>query len=197
MQIKEFRHLKTFGKNDTYVLMVPNGDVEAEQDFSDSLQGIPEITSILSYVDTVGAEIPKEYLDSNTLSQLGRFLGRGTLLSMTSVFFVLPGLLYMLDGIKEFYDGISELKDGTAEMRLKTDGMDGQITETIDGMLESITGGSGEVVSFISLKNTNVKLVQFVIQTEKIEIAEVESDTNAVKEKLTFWQKILRLFGLY
>lgn len=61
---------KTFGKNDTYVLMVPNGDVKAEQDLSDALQEIPEISSILSYVDTVGAEIPKEYLDSDTLSQL-------------------------------------------------------------------------------------------------------------------------------
>ncbi|MDD6262718.1 MAG: MMPL family transporter [Clostridiales bacterium] len=60
----------TFGKNDTYVLMVPNGDVKAEQSLSDALHEIPEITSILSYVDTVGAEIPKEYLDAGTLAQL-------------------------------------------------------------------------------------------------------------------------------
>ena len=33
------------------------------------------------------------------LSQLGLYLGRGTLLSMTSVFFVLPGLLYLFDGL--------------------------------------------------------------------------------------------------
>lgn len=61
---------ETFGKNDTYVLMVPNGDVKAEQSLSDALHNIPEITNILSYVDTVGAEIPKEYLDADTLSQL-------------------------------------------------------------------------------------------------------------------------------
>lgn len=61
---------KTFEKNGTYVLMVPNGDAKAEQDLSDALHDIPEITSILSYVDTVGAEIPKEYLDADTLSQL-------------------------------------------------------------------------------------------------------------------------------
>ncbi len=59
-----------FGKNDTYVLMVPNGDVQAEQSLSDALHDIPQIKSILSYVDTVGAEIPKEYLDEETLSQL-------------------------------------------------------------------------------------------------------------------------------
>lgn len=59
-----------FGKNDTYVLLLPNGDVEAEQGLSDALHEIPEIKSILSYVDTVGAEIPKEYLDEDTLAQL-------------------------------------------------------------------------------------------------------------------------------
>ncbi|MGM9596214.1 MAG: RND family transporter [Eubacteriales bacterium] len=61
---------ETFGKNDTYVLMIPNGDTEAEQALSGALHEIPEISSILSYVDTVGAEIPKEYLDKDTLSQL-------------------------------------------------------------------------------------------------------------------------------
>jgi putative membrane protein len=95
------------------------------------------------------------------------------------------------------YDGTTELKDGTAEMRTETDGLDDEISDKIDEMIESITGGNGEVVSFVSEKNTNVKAVQFVIQTEEIEIAEAEADTGAVKEELTFWQKILRLFGLY
>ena len=35
------------------------------------------------------------------LSQLGFFLGRGALLSMTIVFFALPGMLYLLDGLIE------------------------------------------------------------------------------------------------
>lgn len=59
-----------FGKSDTYVLLVPNGDVDAEKKLSDALHDIPEVKSILSYVDTVGAEIPKEYLDEDTLAQL-------------------------------------------------------------------------------------------------------------------------------
>lgn len=59
-----------FGKSNTYIVLVPNGDAEAEQNLSDALHDIPEITSIISYVDTVGAEIPKEYLDEDTLSQL-------------------------------------------------------------------------------------------------------------------------------
>lgn len=61
---------RIFGKSDTYVILVPNGDAEAEQSLSKALHEIPEIKSILSYTDTVGSEIPKEYLDAGTLSQL-------------------------------------------------------------------------------------------------------------------------------
>ncbi len=59
-----------FGKSDTYVALVPRGDLKTEQALSNELQTIPEVKSILSYVDTVGAEIPMEYLDKGTLSQL-------------------------------------------------------------------------------------------------------------------------------
>ncbi|MBE7056114.1 MAG: hypothetical protein E7388_01560 [Ruminococcaceae bacterium] len=59
-----------FGKSDTYVVIVPNGDVDSEIELSQSLHEIPQVKNILSYVDTVGAEIPKEYLDEGTLSQL-------------------------------------------------------------------------------------------------------------------------------
>ncbi|MGN1080569.1 MAG: RND family transporter, partial [Acutalibacteraceae bacterium] len=61
---------EVFGKNDTYVVLVPNGDIQAEQNLSEALRGIPQIKSIISYADTVGAEIPKEYLDEDTLSAL-------------------------------------------------------------------------------------------------------------------------------
>lgn len=59
-----------FGKSDTYVVLVPNGNPEAEQELSAALHEIPEIKNILSYTDTVGSEIPKEYLNADTLSQL-------------------------------------------------------------------------------------------------------------------------------
>lgn len=64
-------------------------------------------------------------------------------------------------------------------------------------MIQSITGANTQVVSFVSEKNTNVEAVQFVIQTQAIEVDEVEAVASAAQEELTFWQKILRLFGLY
>lgn len=61
---------EVFGKSDTYVLLVPKGDFATESLLSDALHEIPEVKSIISYVDTVGAQIPTSYLDEETLSKL-------------------------------------------------------------------------------------------------------------------------------
>lgn len=61
---------EVFGQRDTYVLLVPSGDTATERALSDELHKLPQITGILSYVDMAGAEIPLEYLDEDTLSQL-------------------------------------------------------------------------------------------------------------------------------
>lgn len=59
-----------FGKRDTYVVVIPNGNAAEQIKLSEALHNIAQVKSIISYVDTVGAEIPKEYLDDNTLSKL-------------------------------------------------------------------------------------------------------------------------------
>lgn len=60
----------TFGKSNNLVLMVPKGDLEKETELSKKLHDIPEVTSILSYVDNAGAEVPMDYVDNETLSKL-------------------------------------------------------------------------------------------------------------------------------
>ena len=52
-----------FGQEDTYVLLVPQGDTARES-------ALPQVDGILSFVDAAGAEIPPEYLDENTRSKL-------------------------------------------------------------------------------------------------------------------------------
>lgn len=59
-----------FGQRDTYVLLAPRGDAATETELSDALHELPQVTGIISYVDMAGAEIPLEYLDEDTLSQL-------------------------------------------------------------------------------------------------------------------------------
>lgn len=61
---------KIFGKSDTYVLMVPKEDKATQKKLSDALHKIPQVSGIISYVDTVGMEIPESYLDEETYSKL-------------------------------------------------------------------------------------------------------------------------------
>ncbi|MGN1389749.1 MAG: RND family transporter, partial [Bulleidia sp.] len=61
---------EVFGKQDTYVLLIPKDSTATEAELSEALHGIPQVRSILSYADTVGETIPEQYLDSGTLSKL-------------------------------------------------------------------------------------------------------------------------------
>lgn len=61
---------EAFGKSDTYVLMVPKEDKERQKELSDALHELDGVKSILSYVDTVGAEIPESYLDEDIYNKL-------------------------------------------------------------------------------------------------------------------------------
>ena len=59
-----------FGQRDTYVLMVPRGNVAAEQQLSDSLKAVPQVKSVISYVDSASRVMPEGMLDADTLSLL-------------------------------------------------------------------------------------------------------------------------------
>ncbi len=59
-----------FGKSDTYVLLVPKSSTAVQKELSDALHELPEVTGIISYVDTVGEVIPESYLEEETLSLL-------------------------------------------------------------------------------------------------------------------------------
>lgn len=59
-----------FGKSNQMVLMLPLDSTAKEVELSHSLRQLSYVKDIVSYVDSAGASIPKEYLDENTLSQL-------------------------------------------------------------------------------------------------------------------------------
>ena len=59
-----------FGKRDTYVLLVPRGNLALERTLSDALHELPEVTDVISYVDTAGAQIPVSYLEDSDREQL-------------------------------------------------------------------------------------------------------------------------------
>ena len=66
----------------------------------------------------------------------------------------------------------------------------------LNDLLDSLSG-TGEVQSFLSAENTDVTSVQFALQTAAIEVPEAEAEPEPEAAPLTFWQKLLKLFGLY
>ena len=103
----------------------------------------------------------------------------------------------LLDAISTLKDGADELHDGTSELRGETDDLEDRVGGKIDDMIGSITGDGEEVTSFVSDSNTEIKGVQFVIKTDGVHVEEAEEVVTQKPEELTFWQKLLRLFGLY
>lgn len=110
---------------------------------------------------------------------------------------LMDGTNQLTNGISELSDGASELSDGTSELRDKTAGLDTEVNDKIDDVLSEFESNGKETVSFVSEKNTDVKSVQFVIKTSAIEIPEVAVVEETTVTELNFWQRLLRLFGIY
>src|SRR5699024_1509005 len=60
---------EVFGKNTQMVLLVPKDDIAKQEEFVQDLENMDHVTSVISYVNTVGAGIPPEYLDESVTEQ--------------------------------------------------------------------------------------------------------------------------------
>ena len=101
------------------------------------------------------------------------------------------------DAVSKLYGGARDLANGTFEFAGKTSNIDTQISNEIDSIISSVTGNGSKVISFVCDKNTNVNSVQFVMKTSAVEKGKAVISDAAEQTPLTFWQKLLRLFGLY
>ncbi|MCD2492898.1 hypothetical protein LQE92_09685 [Lacrimispora sp. NSJ-141] len=95
------------------------------------------------------------------------------------------------DGVSE---GMAGLQDGTRKMHLETKDIPEKIQEEIDKLLEDYDKSDFRPESFVSEKNQNVELVQFVISTDPIEKEEIEEPKTEEEETKTPWDRFLNLF---
>lgn len=97
-------------------------------------------------------------------------------------------------GAAQLAQGAAQLAAGTQELYTQTNGL-GE-NDQLNSLLSMLTD-EGQAESFVSAENTQVEAVQFALQTEGIspEAAPVEQEPAAAP--LNFWQKLLKLFGLY
>lgn len=106
------------------------------------------------------------------------------------------GTKSLYDGLIALCEGTSTLAGGTGEMRDQVSGMDTVADEKFHEALSAIEGKNTETTSFASEKNTNVTSVQFAIKTEAIAVQVPDTPEAAPEENTTFWQKLLKLFGM-
>ena len=104
------------------------------------------------------------------------------------------GVAQLKAGVQQLTDGAAQLTAGTGELRSNVSGIDmgDQLASLLAGL-----NGSSEVESFTSAENTDVSAVQFALQTVAIEAPAPAAEPEAAPVALTFWQKLLKLFGLY
>jgi len=107
------------------------------------------------------------------------------------------GLQALSGGLGDIDTGTKELYGGTSRLNGAVAGLPDTIRVKIDEMLKQYDKSDYKTVSFVSEKNTNVNAVQFVIKTPPVEKSETPVSIEPVPVKLTLWQKILKLFGLY
>lgn len=104
------------------------------------------------------------------------------------------GVAQLKAGVQQLTDGAARLTAGTGELRSNVSGID--MSDQLDSLLAGLNGSS-EVESFTSAENTDVSAVQFALQTVAIEAPAPAAEPEAAPVALTFWQKLLKLFGLY
>ncbi|WP_337019431.1 YhgE/Pip domain-containing protein [Oceanobacillus massiliensis] len=104
------------------------------------------------------------------------------------------GIKQLSEGTSSLHDGASELQNGTSELQESTDNLPGQIESEVDSMMEEYDYSDFEPVSFVSPKIDKVDTVQFVLQTESIEIEEAEPEEDNQEVEKSFWDRLLDLF---
>ncbi|MDD2362005.1 MAG: hypothetical protein PHH84_03470 [Oscillospiraceae bacterium] len=107
------------------------------------------------------------------------------------------GLKSLASGMGELDTGASFLHGGTSKLNEAVNDLPQKTKLEIDEIISQYDKSDFTPVSFVSEKNTSVTAVQFVLKTDPIEIIETIENAVTAPIKLTFWQKLLKLFGLY
>lgn len=58
----------TFGEATPLVVLVPRGDAARESQLAAAFEAIPQVTSVITYVNAIGKEIPSDFLDAEVTS---------------------------------------------------------------------------------------------------------------------------------
>lgn len=106
------------------------------------------------------------------------------------------GLSEFVIGVSNMNHGVSELYDGTTTMNNEISKLPDQMQKEIDTLMEDYDSSDFEATSFVSDKNNNTELVQFVMKCSEIKLPEEgnTSKDNSDEKKETIIDRFLALF---
>lgn len=159
-------------------------ELEIALESADELDNLTDLTDGLS-------QLASEYLTfHNGLVQYTDGVGE-----LTSSYKGLnTGTRDLSSGASELHNGMSELYDGTKELQEETNNLPDQLKSEIDQLMDEFDYSGFEATSFVSDKNEKVGVIQFVLQTESIELDEEEEVIEEEEEKVSLWNRFINLF---
>lgn len=104
------------------------------------------------------------------------------------------GIHDLSDGTGELESGINELHDGTKELKEETSDLPSDMQAEIDEFMEDFDFSDFTPTSFVSTKNKNIGVVQFVLQTPSIKMEDDDETDETEEEDKGFWDRLLDLF---
>lgn len=100
----------------------------------------------------------------------------------------------LANGTSELSDGVSDLHDGTTELQKETSDLPDQLKSEIDILMEEFDYSGFKPTSFVSKENEKVGVIQFVLQTESIELDEEVEVVEEEEAETSLWKRFLGLF---
>ena len=111
-------------------------------------------------------------------------------------------------GVNAYTQGVDQILAGTQQLgaasallvsgahQLYTQTSSLRLDEQLSGLLNALSG-TQTPVSFTSSQNTGVTALQFALQTQPIELPADQTAQDQPAKEMSFWDKLLNLFGLY
>ncbi|MDF2544153.1 MAG: hypothetical protein K0S47_3871 [Herbinix sp.] len=175
------------------------------------------IDTISGTLDNISSQIGSSLQGMDIIEKLGTLSTGLSDLSSNYMLFdkglneYINGVGNLADGYNQFHSGLSEFGNGVGEMNNGLDGLsDGttklndevskmpdRMQEEIDKMMSEYDGSDFVPVSFVSAKNENTELVQFVLKCEGIELPKDKKATDTLDESKndeTIWDRFIALF---
>ena len=104
------------------------------------------------------------------------------------------GIGAAVSGASEYAQGSQEFSQGMSQFQSETAGLPSAVQAEMDALMADYDKSDFEPRSFVSSKNTNVKLVQFVMSTPEIVVEAADDGADQNEEELTPLDRLLALF---